>query len=62
MTVLIISTIPTIAQTIASILTWSPHISMDGKPQHSYKDTSQTQYHKGWKDLYDSQDFMAKYN
>jgi hypothetical protein len=49
MTVLTISTIPTIAQTIASILTRSPHISTDGIPQHSHKETSQTQHHKGWK-------------
>jgi hypothetical protein len=57
-----ISTIPTVAQTTASILTQSPRISMDGRPQHSHKDTSQTQYHKGWKDLYDSQDCMTKHN
>jgi hypothetical protein len=31
------------------------------KTQHSHKDTSQTQHHKGWKDLYDSQDCMAKH-
>jgi hypothetical protein len=44
--VLTISTILTVAQTTASILTRSTHISMDGRPQHSHKDTSQTQYHK----------------
>jgi hypothetical protein len=26
----------------------------------SYKDTSQTQHHKGWKDLYDTHDCMTK--
>jgi hypothetical protein len=49
MTVLTISTIPTITQTTTSILTWSPHISTDGRPQNYHKDTSQTQHHKGWK-------------
>jgi hypothetical protein len=29
--------------------TRSSHILMDGGPQHSHKDTSQTQDHKGWK-------------
>jgi hypothetical protein len=62
MTVLTISTIPTIAQTTASILTWLPRISADGRPQHSHKDSTQTQHHKAWKDLYDSQDCVAKYN
>jgi hypothetical protein len=62
MTVLTISTIPTTAQITALILTWSPRISIDGRPQHSHKDTSQTQHHKGWKDLYDSQNYMTKYN
>jgi hypothetical protein len=28
----------------------------------SHKDTSQTQHHKGWKDLYDTHDCMAKEN
>jgi hypothetical protein len=62
MMVLTISTTPTTAQITASILTWLTHILMDGRPQHSHKDTSQTQYHKGWKHLYDSQDCMAKHN
>jgi hypothetical protein len=62
MTVLTISTILAIAQTTTSILTWSPLISTDGRPQQSHKDTSQTQHHKGWKDLYNSQDCMAKHN
>jgi hypothetical protein len=60
--VLTISTITTIAQTTASILTRSPRISTDGRPQHSHKHTSQTQHHKAWKDLYNSQDCMAKHN
>jgi hypothetical protein len=46
MTVLTISTIPSIAQTTTSILTWSTHISMDGRPQHSHKDTSQLNFTK----------------
>jgi hypothetical protein len=49
MTVWTISTIPTFAQTTTSILTQSTHISTDGRPQHSHKETSQTQHHKGWK-------------
>jgi hypothetical protein len=60
--VLTISTIPTIAQTTTSILTRSTHISMDGRPQHSHNDTSQTQHHNEWKDLYNSQDCMTKHN
>jgi hypothetical protein len=36
MMVLTISTIPTIAQTIASILTWPNHISTDGRPHLSH--------------------------
>jgi hypothetical protein len=60
--VLTITTIPTITQTTASILTRSPRISTDGRPQYSHKDTSQTQHHKGLQDLYDSQDCMAKHN
>jgi hypothetical protein len=46
--VLTISTIPSIAQIIASILTRSNHTSMDGRSL-SHKYTSQTQHHKGWK-------------
>ncbi len=49
MTVLTISTTPTIAQTTTSILTRSTRISTDGIQQHSHKYTSHTQYHKGWK-------------
>jgi hypothetical protein len=62
MTVLTISTIPTIAQTIASILTWSTHTSTDGRPQHSHKYRSQTQHYKGWKYLYDSHGCVAKHS
>jgi hypothetical protein len=62
MMVLTISTIPTVAQSTASILTWSPRISTDERPQQSHNDTSQPQHHKGWKDLYNSQDSMAKHN
>jgi hypothetical protein len=40
MMVLTISTIPFVAQTATSILTQSIHISMDGRTQHSHKDTS----------------------
>jgi hypothetical protein len=61
MTVLTISTIPTIAQTTASILTWSTHISTDGRPQHSQRrkphSTSQRM-----KDLHDSQDCCSHEN
>jgi hypothetical protein len=50
-----------LAQTTASILTrFNSHL--DGWETISHKDTSQTQYHKGWKDLYDSHDCMAKHN
>jgi hypothetical protein len=49
MTVLTISTILTVAQTTVSILTRLTHITMDGIPQYSHKDTSQTQHDKGWK-------------
>jgi hypothetical protein len=36
-----ILTISTITQTTTSIVTRSPRISIDGRPQHSHKDTSQ---------------------
>jgi hypothetical protein len=49
MMVLTISTFTTIAQTTALIITRSPHILMDGRPQHSHKDISQTQHHQEWK-------------
>jgi hypothetical protein len=35
---------------------------LDGWETLSHKDTSQTQHHKGWKDLYDSHDCMTKHN
>jgi hypothetical protein len=62
MTILTIPTIPPVSQTTSLILTQSPRILTDGRPQHSQKDTSQTQHYKGWKDLYDSQDYVAKHN
>jgi hypothetical protein len=59
MTVLTISTIPTIAQTTASILT-TVKSHLDGWETISNKDTGQTQHHKGWKDLYNTRDCMTK--
>jgi hypothetical protein len=50
-----------LAQTTASILT-RVNSHLDGWETISHKDTSQTQHHKGWKDLYDSHDCMAKHN
>jgi hypothetical protein len=50
-----------LAQTTASILTMV-NSHLDGWETISHKDTSQTQHHKGWKDLYDSHDCMAKHN
>jgi hypothetical protein len=35
---------------------------LDGWETTSHKDTSQTQHHKEWKDLYDTHDSMAKHN
>jgi hypothetical protein len=35
---------------------------LDGWENISQKDTSLTQHHKGWKDLYDTHDYMAKHN
>jgi hypothetical protein len=49
MAALTISTIPTVAQTTASIITRSNHILTDGRPQHSHREINHTQYHKGWK-------------
>jgi hypothetical protein len=46
-----VSTIPTLVNS-----------HLDGWETISHKDTSQTQHHKGWKDLYDSHDCMAKHN
>jgi hypothetical protein len=50
-----------LAQTIASILTMDKS-HLDGWETLSHKDTRQIQHHKGWKDLYDSHDYMAKHN
>jgi hypothetical protein len=50
-----------LAQTTASILT-RVISHLNGWGTISHKDTSQTQHHKGWKDLYDSHDCMAKHN
>jgi hypothetical protein len=49
------------AQTIATILTLVKSY-LDEWDTISHKDTSQTQHHKGWKDLYDTHDYMAKHN
>jgi hypothetical protein len=49
------------AQTTASILT-RVNSHLDGSETISHKDTSQTQHHKGWKDIYDSHDCMANVN
>jgi hypothetical protein len=59
MTVLTISTISTIAQTTASILT-TVKSHLKRWETISQKDISQTQHHQGWKDLYDTQDNMTK--
>jgi hypothetical protein len=56
-----VSTIPAHAQTTASILT-TVNSHIDGWETITHKDTSQTQRHKGWKDLYDTHDWMAKHN
>jgi hypothetical protein len=50
-----------LAQTTASILT-RVNSHLDEWETISHKDTSQTQHPKGWKDLYDSHDYMAKHN
>jgi hypothetical protein len=55
-----ISTIPTLLKPQHRSSPGSNHISTDGRP--SLTDTSQTLHHKGWKDLYDSHDCMAKHN
>jgi hypothetical protein len=50
-----------LAQTTALILsTVKSHL--DRWETISHKDTSQTQHHNGWKDLYDTHDCMAKHN
>jgi hypothetical protein len=50
-----------IAQTIASILT-TVKLHVNGWETISHNDTSQTQHHKGWKDFYETHDYMAKHN
>jgi hypothetical protein len=50
-----------LAQITASILT-TVKSYFDGWGTISHKDTSQTQYHKGWKDLYDTNDCMTNHN
>jgi hypothetical protein len=50
-----------LTQTTTSILTRAKS-HLDGWETLSHKDTRQTQHHKGWKDLYDSHDCMAKHN
>jgi hypothetical protein len=58
---LTVFTIPTYAQTTASILT-TVKSHLDGWETISHKDTSQTQHHKGWKDLYSNHNCMAMQN
>jgi hypothetical protein len=50
-----------LAEITASIL---PMVKshLDGWETTSHKDTSQTQHHKGCKDLYDTHDYMFKHN
>jgi hypothetical protein len=50
-----------LAQITASIPTMVKS-HLNGWETISHKDTSQTQHHKGWKDLYDTHDCMAKHN
>jgi hypothetical protein len=50
-----------LAQTTAWILT-TVKSHLHGWETTSHKDTSQTQHHKRWKDLYDTHDCMAKHN
>jgi hypothetical protein len=50
-----------LAQTTTSILTMVKS-HLDGWETISHKGTSQTQHHKGWKDLYDTHDCMTKQN
>jgi hypothetical protein len=58
--ILTVSTIPNLAQTTASNLT-TVKSHLDGsETKHSHKDTSQTQHHIWWKDLYDTHDCRAK--
>jgi hypothetical protein len=50
-----------IAQITTLILTMVKS-HLDGWEIIAHKDTSQTQHHKGWKDLYDTHNCMAKHN
>jgi hypothetical protein len=50
-----------LAQATTSILT-RVNSHLNGWETIPHKDTSQTQHHKGWKDLYDSHGCMAKHN
>jgi hypothetical protein len=50
-----VSTIPSLLKPQHRSSPQSNHITKDGK-------TCQTQHHKGWKDLYDTHDYMAKHN
>jgi hypothetical protein len=50
-----------LAQITTSILTMVKS-HLNGWTTITHKDTSQTQYHKGWKDLYDTHDCLAKHN
>jgi hypothetical protein len=58
--ILTVSTIPNLTQTTTSNLTMVKS-HLDGwETKHSHKDTSQTQHHIRWKDLYDTHDYRAK--
>jgi hypothetical protein len=50
-----------LAQTTASTLT-KVKLHLDGWETIAHKDTSQTQHHKRWKDLYNTHECMAKHN
>jgi hypothetical protein len=60
MTVSTISTIPSSAQTTASILTMVTSHHERWKTKHSHKDTSQTQYHIRWNTCMITNDYRAK--
>jgi hypothetical protein len=60
MTVLTISTIPTVAQTTALILTMVTSHHERWKNKHPHKVTSQTQHHKRWKTCMTTNDYRAK--
>jgi hypothetical protein len=50
-----------LAQITASILTMAKS-HLDRWETTPHNETSQAQYHKGWKDLYDTHDCVAKHN